>query len=91
MITTVLAKVKINFQDPLQTSVIVRKAIRDVDGQFIAKCGLTKTGEWILIAEGQPYPEECRLSTSIFNNFSDDSLRTYDPGGLRYVPEESRQ
>lgn len=40
---------------------IVRKTVLDGDSRVLAKYGLNGDGEWIVVAEGEPYPTECIL------------------------------
>ena len=41
---------------------IVRKVVRDEQGQFVAKFGLLNTtGEWWQVADGERYPGVCKL------------------------------
>lgn len=40
---------------------IVKKMTFQDDERVAAKYGLTVDGEWILVSEGKPYPDECVL------------------------------
>lgn len=46
---------------PADVRVIVRKVELDDQGRMVGKYGLSKTGEWLPVGEGVPYPDECEL------------------------------
>ena len=66
----IIAKVKINFEDPTKTDVLVRKVVRDDDDHIIGVCGLSKDGEWLSKEVGSSYPPDCHLPVIIYDNYS---------------------
>ena len=74
MKTSIVAKVKINLDDPLKTIVIVRKVEQDDEGNLLGIYGLTGDGRWLRKPEGGRYPDECHLPIAVFDNFSPMSL-----------------
>jgi len=65
--TQITAKVRIDFDEPSKTQVIIRKVLIDEDAErrCLGKYGLSKQGDWIFIPEGQRYPDECLLPVEI--------------------------
>lgn len=61
----IVAKVQIVFEDLSKTWVIVRKSVCDDDG--VRRYGLSTTGEWIYVPEGERYPDECLLPVVVWN------------------------
>ncbi len=64
----IIAKVKIDFDYPLNTQVVVRKVVRNENGDLVGIFGLGKDGQWLEKLEGCPYPDECYLPTAIYDN-----------------------
>jgi hypothetical protein len=48
-----------------RTEAIVRRVTLNDDGTFQKKEGLTKAGDWLIVAEGERYPDECILPVSV--------------------------
>ncbi len=68
----IAAKVKIDFDDPSKTQVLVRKAVFDEDGLLSAIYGLAEDGRWLRKPVGGPYPDECHLlPVIVYDNFSE--------------------
>jgi len=70
MVEEIVAKVKINFDDPLKTSVVIRKVVREDNGLLVGIFGLSKDGKWLPKPEGGPYPDECYLPVMVLDNYS---------------------
>ena len=68
----VLARVKIDFDDPLKTQVIIRRVTDE--GCCKIHC-MTADGSWLFKPSGEPYPEACLLPVAVFDNFSDEAKR----------------
>lgn len=44
---------------------IVRKTVLNDDGMVLAKYGLSATGQWIRVMEGDCYPAVCKLEVTV--------------------------
>jgi len=66
----IIAKVKINFDDPRKTDVVVRKVVTNDNDELIGIFGLSSNGDWLPKEEGKPYPPECHLPIVVYDNFS---------------------
>ena len=64
----VTAKIKVDFDDSLETQVLVRKVVLDEDGTCLGIYGLGQNGQWLEIPEGSPYPVECHLPVTLFSH-----------------------
>lgn len=64
MASEIVGKIRLNGGD--KPDLIVRKLITDDDGRVVAKYGLTREGEWLLIAENESYPSECYLDAYVW-------------------------
>lgn len=69
MKTEVTAKLKKNFEEPLKSEVMVRKAVFDEQNVLVGLYGLNENGEWIKKQEGKSYP---KLPLQVYDNFTKD-------------------
>ena len=70
--TVIAARVGIDCLDPIDVRVVIRKVdfgqFPDGKPRVIVKYGLSRSGEWIVVSEGQRYPDECLLPVAITDN-----------------------
>lgn len=61
MTTVIHAKLEFDRSDPENSHIIIRRTDVNDDGRFQAKYGLSVTGDWLPVKEGEDYPGECWL------------------------------
>lgn len=68
MRTEVTVKLKINFEQPLKSEVMVRKAVFNDQDALVGLFGLDENGEWVEKQEGKSYP---KLPLQVYDNFTE--------------------
>ncbi len=65
MKTKISVSVIMDSVKPDESRVIVRKVTLMDDDKFVAKYGLTSDGTWLIVPEGERYPDQCLLPVII--------------------------